>query len=853
MPTPERNSGQTSWARRQQQQQQQQQHNSPFRRARRESLHLDAFEEMSPPREPSARHHRNFSHTGTLRGAFEFASRLPADQNLFLSQPTRRASPRKRRQSSNAMSSHSNPPDELAEAYRRIEDENSLTDLDPSDNENNVYTSNPDKLNRRISASPSRRAQRLSTASDTSFTSESPRRRAGNYSRDEERLKRATTSRSPVLDRAALGVGPSSEHLQRREESHTTSEEEDYGIEPSVNVPSNWGSRARYNQGWMKSLTRSHERGSTTDEPGETSSRLWNEVSSKLSARQAAESAEGAGGRPGSSRPRYEIRSPPLPQTSPKTNDDYLSGGQVIPNTPIVVFPSSTFTKRSPSNRDSQDLLRKLARTGSPSPKQSANAAQTPEATTTARHVYDKTPVVTGAWIDTPMTQRLPSSQPKQAIKPLEPKLDRAWGHGKFVEEVDRNDEKADTEELIPNFEPMREKVKEDSPAAEPLYETLIKETTGDAEDKKEEKKPEHETELPVQDLFSRKPSGAAKDWKPIDLPMPEHPKSALETVLQDHKNNKDFLDVGDDTIESLQALVDQQPTDDTETQEEDAAYEQQVIGQLESEQTVPSSENDFERIEGKLQSLSDTMAHLKTGLNQLGNRVSRDTEAIITSISKSPDEPSKPKPVQPQKVCGTCKTGEISPVQSAIPLPRLWTRGDVWWKSRPTRLGWLAIITLSWYFSESTMCDYYCHPFVSPGCEGNCLVLDAPRFPFVIPTMISRWFHLSDILLPLWTLIVAFFRLFAQLFGFSDGYVDDVPRALNLSGKIWVEGAQVDTLSATSTPTARGFIPSVPQWTWREQPHDPDPVPDTNLPATSSGETIVQWDDISMDEDEFL
>ncbi|KAL4868887.1 hypothetical protein BDV12DRAFT_168827 [Aspergillus spectabilis] len=857
MSTPERKSGQTSWARRQQQ------HASPFRHARRDRLRLDAFKEFSPPPESKSRHQRSSSQTGTLRGAFESLSqpRLPLsekeDDQLFLTEFTEyntlRGSPRKRRQSASAMPFHSNPPDELEEVYRQINDANSLTDLEPSDDEDAIYRNSADRLNRRILTAASRteqRAQRLSTASDASFTSESPRRRSSDYDKDEERLKQATSSKSLVFDKATLGAGTSSEHLQRRESDSYSVSEDDNGIEPSVNAPSTWGSRAKHNNSWMKSLTRSHERRSKSavEEPGDTPSRVSDELSLRR-AQRAAANREVIEERPRSS--QYELPPPPLAPTSPKVNGEYLTGGRPIAHTPITVFPNSKFTKLSPTKRDSHELIKKLTRNGSPTQK-AAEATQTPEPATTTRRVYDKTPVVTGAWIDTPMTQRAPASRPKEANNALGPKLPSVWELEKLDEEASRNgDEKAETEGEL-----LKETV-EEKPLAERPNQRPTKETLREMKGTKEEKQPQRDSE-PTHKSSSSKTPESKQNWKPVELPLPDHPKSALETVLQDHKDNKDSLGVSDDTLESLQALVDQQPSDDTGAQEEDdAAYEQQVIGKLESAQS--SDMNDFERIEGKLQSLSDTMANLKSGLNQLGNRVSRDTEYIIASLSKSPTESIESKLIQPPKSCETCQKCGNGPLQSsALPLPRLWDRGPIWWMPRPTALGWCVLIASTWYFSESTMCDYYCHPRVDSSCEGNCLLPDAPRFPFVLPTMISRWLHLSDILLPLWAITLAFFRFFAQLLGFSDGYVDDEPLPLNLTGTIWVGGTQVNNFSATAAPTARarGFIPPVAQWAWKEdpqpQPHVPDhvPVPDINLKATPGSDP---WEDISMDEDEFL
>ncbi|RDW86561.1 uncharacterized protein DSM5745_03203 [Aspergillus mulundensis] len=844
MPTPERQTGQTAWAR-----PQQQQHTSPFQRARRERLRFDTSHGLSPPRESPARRQRNFGQTGTLAGSFAHAmSRLPLtelEDDLFLPNYAQRGSPR-RRQSTSAMSARSNPP-ELEDAYRQIEDAISLTDIDP-DEENVVYMANKEKLNHRLSTTPPRREHRLSTASESSFTSASPRRRF-NYTEDEERLRRATTSHSPVLDRTALGGGPSSEHLRRRDsESHSTSEE-DYGIEPAVKAPSTWGSRAKSGNNWMKSLTRNHELASAKKDPQESSSRLWGEISSKRTQR----AAESRGIVEDPIRSRYKLPPPPPAPTSSELKEEILTGGEKIPNTPIAVYKESTFTKRSPTKRDSHDLIRKLARTSSPG-QITTEETQTPEATTTGRRIYDRTPAAPGAWIDTPMTQRASTSQPREVTEALRPRLDNSWGLEKLVEEARNKDKKEDAEGLIPNFEPLKNIEKKKSPAEQPQErpqerpddqpkEEPAKETF-ELEHIEEEKEPQQKMESTSQAI--RNSLEMERDWKPVELPLPDHPKSALETVLQEHKNNKDALDVGDDTIESLQAIVDQQPSEDTETQaKDDAAYEQQVIEELQS--ATSSEMKDFERIEGKLQSLSDNMSHVKSGLDQLENRVSRDNQQIIASISRNPVETTN-GPRQPQQNCETCKrrgNGEI--VHYCIPLPHLWERGRFWWLPRPTRLGWSILIPLVWFVLENMMCDEYCHPFFAETCEGYCLEPDAPRYPFVIPTMLWRWLHLSDILAPVGAILIAFSRIISQMMGLSDGFVDDLelPK-INLTGKVWINGTRMEDLPPLETSISESFTPPVAQWETTTYVSEPMPeiTPDPNT---------YNWDDISMDDDEFL
>ncbi|KAL6235573.1 hypothetical protein BDW75DRAFT_209119 [Aspergillus navahoensis] len=596
----------------------------------------------------------------------------------------------------------------------------------------------------------------------------------------------------------------------------------------------------------MKSLTRNHERASTMEEPGETSSQLWGEISSKR-AQRAAESQEEVVEDP--IRSRYELPPPPPAPTSSERKEELLAGGQRIPNTPISVFPSSTFTKRSPTKRDSHDLIRKLSRTGSPGQK-GTEATQTPEQTTTGRRIYDKTPVAPGGWVDTPMTQRAPASQP--VIKALGSKLDRAWSLERLIEEASNKEE--DASMPIPNFAPLNDIVKEKPPAEQPKDES--KEQRSEEQIKEtfelehiEEKQAQQKVE-PTPDLSTHSALGMKRDLKPVELPLPDHPKSALETVLQEHKNNKDSLDVGDDTIESLQALVDQQPSEDTETQrEDDAAYEQKVMDELESAQS--SEMRDFERIEGKLQSLSDNMSLFKSGLNQLESRISQDTEQIIASINKNPIEATE-GPMRPQESCETCRqrrTFEV--VHQCIPLPQLWDRGRVWWMLRPTRLGWCILIPLAWYILENTMCDEFCHPLVAETCEGYCLEPDAPRYPFVIPTMLWRWLHLSDILAPFWAILFALFRIFSQLLGLSDGYVDDVERPrINLSGKVWINGTRMEDILPLGSPTAKGSTPPVAQFEWERTTHIPEPMPETTSGPSSESENL---EDISMDEDEFL
>ncbi|KKK18872.1 hypothetical protein ARAM_002745 [Aspergillus rambellii] len=848
MPTPERNSPRTSWSRRQQQQQQQP--HSPFRRARIESGGFDASHGLSPSRGSSAHHRRNFSQTGTLRGAFEAASRLPftteGEEDIFVSGYMQTTPNRRRRQNRNTMTPDSNPPNELVEAYRQIDDVESLNDLEAYDDDDILYTRVPDSYNRRLSPGSSIREHRFFAPSDASFTDESPRRRVVDYTKDAQRLKRATANQSPVLNRTGNSPALTSEQLRRREEEEEEAKfpwEEEDDLRPSISVPSTWGSKGRSNQGWMKSLTRSRkpEVGSTTDEPEDFSSRkLPNDVSLRISPTAARVEKDTIGDRSTGRQQKNHVLDT-YKQFLFKPMVDKLPEGDQIPNTPITIYKNSTFTKRSPSKRDSQDLLRRLSRAGSPNQNQTSDATKTPE-TTGQRRIYDKTPVVTGAWIDTPMTERSTNF-----LEDLSQNITRSPAKKLKTEPVELVGKKAVEKTSSTDWKPQwpRETYK---PTEGRIEEKEESEPRGEEKLPEKEKNEDEEVRGQEQEMQSRREqTGKQNKRAPI---KPDLPKSALETVLQDHKDHKDLLDVGDDTIESLQELMEQRPTGLKTEEEDDAAFEQSVMEQLELANSESANIGDLDRLHGKLQSLTENIAKVKVGLDSLEVQVSRDND-VLSTLSKSIDGSTQPAAPPAEGGCQTCRTPKDNH-STTIPLPslRLWKRNPVSRALRLTALGWCIVLALSWYLSETAMCDYYCHPFVGSACTGNCLLLDAPRFPFVIPTMLWRWLHVSEILAPLWALLLALARFSAQVLGLWDGYVDDEPPALNISGTIWIHGTQVGSLSATPTPDSQGFINSLPKWPWKEQKETPEAVPSLNLATNSGGD---HWDDGSMDDDEYI
>lgn len=783
---------------------------SPSRRAHRESRPVEDLNPThihSPTRRVS-RHRKNFNKTRTLTGAFQAASRGPtlSEEGAYGA-----GTPNSRTRKMSIQSPASNPPDELRDIYRQIDDEDSLTDLEgPEDAEipvENGHESRPMRASSGSGLGEDEDGNRdVLGGFDANLldgvTDPALRRRLAGHSNDEQRLKRATASHSPVFSRARVGKEDlASENLQRHEDEVQHLSDDVGSVGPSLNLPSSWGSRATRSRDWMRNIRTDEEfrkeRNESTDafsprpKPTVDSSVRPVSASDRSPGRSSYLSRNALGGRTFGSRPRsMSPRQSPVRKNQQPAEDD-------TPNTPKLGYKSSTFNKPSPTKRDSHSLLRKLSRAPSPDQVQSyeANEAKTPEPQKQPEsRIYDKTPVVTGAWIDTPVTER-----PAQ-----------------FPEHLTNGLSSADT--------------KDDEPAKHVEPE---KPSQQDEPSQRDAPKPENPRLGP-------QPAKAKTRPPPI---KPTLPKSGLETVMEDVKADKDSYAVGDDTIESLQELLDGPSIEPKAEEEENAESVKAIPEKLES--AKPDEEDTTGRgwPDDKLHSLAQNINEVRKGLSYLEN-------CILPSRVSPSTEDKKTRHIHIGESCATCGAYSDGRVYAAIPFPRLWKLDPASRHIRPTRLGWFVLISAVWFLSESTMCDYYCHPIISNVCEGNCLMRNAPQFPFVIPTTLWRWTNLSAILTPLSTILIALFRFIAQLLGLWDGYVDDAPRSLNLSGEIRIRGSRVSNFPAATSASGQNYFPKN-LWQARAQPHShPPSTVERDIPSVPE---LNLDDDASMDEDEYI
>ncbi|KAJ5141308.1 hypothetical protein N7526_002303 [Penicillium atrosanguineum] len=763
-------------------------HQSPFGHARESNydFDLDAF----PSRQNGTRSRHTFR-TGTLAGAYRAASHASmSDDGAPLGSTP---SPRRTREpfvQRSPLSETSNTPEEHADVYRRTDEDGTIADHVAYDDWDAAPAVRPRSRPNRRDGSRNRDSGSLDgySYSDAGLglvdgTGEYPprsARRTTDYSRDEQRLRRVTGKESPIFSKAKGGrAALTADNLQRREEQVEQDQfvsEGDGERGPSLNLPRTWGSRAARRHDWTRNVSGSSA--SETQEKAEEKENRDRAGYSRSKVEETAALRSTSIDPPASrttlrNRSALEERNINLHADEETKNEQTAASndGAPIPNTPIVVFKKSAFTKSNTTKRDSQELLRRLSRTESPK----LESIQTPEPPKLfERKIYDKTPRVTGAWIDTPMTERV-AQIPSDLTKDIIP---------------------------LPASKEPDASIQQTQPPAKPPR---------DVQPKIEEPKTEQETVSDAQPIKRSRPP----------VIRPKLPKSGLETVMEDVKSGKEDLDLSDDTIEYLHAIMDDQ-TDLTEAEEE-AAKEQEIVEGLEQGDTNSFPSVDMDRLHDKLSSLARNIKEVKRGLNTLRKdglqTVHPGGNQIIPSDGR---------------------------VYAAIPLPRLWKQNHLTGRRQLTMLGWVTFVSLIWYIIECSMCEAYSHPIFSDTCNGYCLQPDAPVFPFVTVAMLWRWSHLSTLLGPLITIGVALFRLVAQLMGLRDGYVDEPQLGLGkLIGEIRINGTSV-SFPWLSPPGAKNIAPAPPSLPPQE-PRAPVWAPRNEVPA--------KWeeDQPSMDDDEFL
>jgi hypothetical protein len=477
-------------------------------------------------------------------------------------------------------------------------------------------------------------------------------------------------------------------------------------------------------------------------------------------------------------KPESEIPDTPVVILKSPANDDVKDRSQSSNGSNLTIKGEDA----RPSERDlhdSQELLRQLARASSASPMPAAenwtlvdeegnsqnsqnqelakdekekereveDASHLPDITPAVKkqELSSKTPVVTGAWIETPM----PTARRRNIPSTRHPE--------------------------------------------EPIPEEL---TNGIEETVKRPKSQRPSETSPVK----------LKD-DVVSIPHPSLPKSALAAVVAGVKSRKstrqnDSLMITEDTIDSLESLLglsDEEmstllkfpnmnmkfPTTfdfNLDPSLTNAGDIPDTRSKAEREREHISKMAQYSRSINRLQLLRHSIHDVKNGISKLEHQVSTTDPhhaSQLRCIDCGCESSSALVLYTPQ----THSTANALYIPFFVPAPRLWRKVPNRKFRTPTRLGYVLLAITIWLVTEAYLAHWYSphytrNPFPAPDYP---IRWDAPVYPYVTVTKLYEWSGVRDIsslVRPIWRLVrilvIASVRLVAQMVGWGDGFVDE-------------------------------------------------------------------------------
>lgn len=276
-------------------------------------------------------------------------------------------------------------------------------------------------------------------------------------------------------------------------------------------------------------------------------------------------------------------------------------------------------------------------------------------------------------------------------------------------------------------------------------------------------------------------PSGSSEKEKTNASGNTQRARSALEDIVREARKDPSGP-FGDATLQSLEDIAhpNVDPTDTDLTFDTPNAYAENADEDLDIGRPLTQAEKDRRQEDLAIEAMNKHLRAARTSIKDAGRglrRVENKWDSSSTTdapqpASKVPDtkkeskEEPKPKPSQ-QTVCVHC--GGHQSVWKG-----LWTefRSNFYAYDRNARFGvrltWLGFLTVMWMLwtvVENLLCWQYCHPLYAETMVGYGVDFDAPRYPFVIPTLLFRPFR------PIWKPVVewlyaSFMAIFHMVFG---------------------------------------------------------------------------------------
>lgn len=251
---------------------------------------------------------------------------------------------------------------------------------------------------------------------------------------------------------------------------------------------------------------------------------------------------------------------------------------------------------------------------------------------------------------------------------------------------------------------------------------------------------PERPTDRSPIKRSPRKPraSGTSQDAgqpQPMEPTRPKLPRSALQAIVEEAKANgqtpRHEDQLGDSTIDSLEDLI--SPANELEGAEAD----EDTLQGLQVPTQPPR--NEAERLRHKellqLQQMNQRLRNARTSIRD-ASRGMKKVEHQVEHMEGN----SNPTPKPSGQGCPCTSNGHQNPWAIAWSgFTRLFYKPEA---RRTYGLTWLSVALLTfvaWFVSELLACEKYCHKMYAPRMVGFGVAADAPRFPFVVPTLIYR------------------------------------------------------------------------------------------------------------------
>jgi hypothetical protein len=231
----------------------------------------------------------------------------------------------------------------------------------------------------------------------------------------------------------------------------------------------------------------------------------------------------------------------------------------------------------------------------------------------------------------------------------------------------------------------------------------------------------------------------------------PNRPKSVLEEIVREARRDPTGT-FGDATIQSLEDIVhpNTDPTDTTLASEIGGGYKD-AVEDLDIGRSLTQAEKDRRQEDLAIEAMNKHLRAARTSIKDADRGLQRVENKWETTSHMEASQPAtttlKPKQATTldrdwKTVCDHCGGsyhslwwGLWTELRSVFYVYDKNARYGV----RMTWLGLLVLTWLLWYILENFLCYHYCHPLYADFMKGYGVNPDAPRYPFVIPTLLFR------------------------------------------------------------------------------------------------------------------